>query len=186
MQASFFVGGDETEPFSVQVGMKQGYVMTPVIFNLYVAAATLLFRRKSSPRLGIDLTYRLDGSLLNLKRLQCPTKTLDKLITELQFADDCILVAHIPDELQETLQYLSSVYRDLKLVVNTSKTEVMFQWSGERPLVDLVVKIEKAELRTVTQLTHLRFTDCTANTNIKVSTRPPFVSLRACTRCYKQ
>ena len=61
-----------------------------------------------------------------------------------------MLVAHTPDELQEALECLNSAYRDLGLVVNTHKTEVMFQWSGERPLVDPVMKIYEAELRTVT------------------------------------
>ena len=169
MQASVVVGGDETESFAVQVGVKQGCVMAPVIFNLYVAAATMLFRQRSSPELGIGLTYRLDGSVFNLRRLQCPTKTSEDLITELQYADDCMLVAHSPDELQEALECLSSVYRDLGLVVNTNKTEVMFQWSGERPLVDPAMKIGEAELRTVTQFTYLGSilsTDCTADAEI--------------------
>ena len=66
-----------------------------------------------------------------------------------------MLVAHTPDELQEALEYLNSVCRDLGLVVNTHKTEVMFQWSGERRLVDPFMKIDAAELRTVTQFTYL-------------------------------
>ena len=68
-----------------------------------------------------------------------------------------MLVAYTLDDLQEAL------YRDLGLVVNTNKTEVMFQWGGERPLVDLIMKIYEAELRTVTQFTHLGrilSTDC--------------------------
>ena len=150
MRASAVVGGDETEPCSVQVGVKQGCVMASVFFNLCVAAATILFRQKSSPELSIGLTYRLDGSLFNLRRLQCPTKISDELIIELQNTDDCMLVAHTSYELQEALECLNSVYRDLGLVVNTHKTEVMFQSVGERPLVDPVMKIDEAELCRVT------------------------------------
>ena len=87
--------------------------MAPVICNFYVAAATKLFRQKSSFELDIGLTYRLDGSLFNLRRLQCPTKTWDDLITEVQYADDCMLVAQTPGKLQETLECLSGVCRDL-------------------------------------------------------------------------
>ena len=53
--------------------------------------------------------------------------------------------------------------------MNTHKTEVMFQWSGERPLVDPVMKIDEAELRTVTQFTYLGSilsADCTGDTEI--------------------
>ena len=169
MEASVVVGGDETEHFAVQVGVKQGCVMAPVIFNLYVAAATMLFRQRTSPELGIGLTYRLDGSLFNLRRLQCPRKTSEGIITELQYADDCMLVAHSPDELQEALESLSGVYRDLGLAVNTNKTEIMFQWSGERPLVDPIMKIGQAELNTVTQFSYLGSilaADCTADAEI--------------------
>ena len=101
--------------------------MAPIILYLYIAAATLLLRPKSSPKLGIGLTHRLDGMLFHLRLLHCPTKSSDELITELQYADDRILVAHTPDKLQEALEYLSSVYRDLRLVMNSNKTEVMFQ-----------------------------------------------------------
>ena len=63
-----------------------------------------------------------------------PYKTSRSVIAELQYADDCMLVAHSPDGLQEALEALSGVYRDLGLAVNRNKTDVMFQWTGERPL----------------------------------------------------
>ena len=40
--------------------------------------------------------------------------------------------------------------------MNTKKTKVMFQWSGELPIEDPVKKIDGAELRTVTQFAYLR------------------------------
>ena len=56
MRASVFVGGDETEPLSGPVKVKQGCVMAPVIFNLYVGTAPRLNRQKFSPEKGIGLT----------------------------------------------------------------------------------------------------------------------------------
>ena len=74
------------------------------------------------------------------------------------------------------------MYRDLGLVVNTNKTEVMYQLSGERPLVDSVMKIDEAELRTVTQSTYLGSTYLQnaqlTQKSTKGSTRPPFLSLK--------
>ena len=46
--------------------------MYPVIFNLHVAGVTMQFRQKTSSELSISQTYRLDGSLFYLRRLQCP------------------------------------------------------------------------------------------------------------------
>ena len=122
MWTSVVAGGIETEPLSGKVRVIHGCVMAPIFFNLYIATAAKLFRQKSSPELGIGLTCRLDGSLFNLRRLQHPAKTSDDCITDLQYADDCMIVAHTPGELQEALEFLSSVYRYLGLVVITTKT----------------------------------------------------------------
>ena len=46
MRATVAIGGEETETFDVGVGVKQGCVMAPVIFNVYLAAATYLFREE--------------------------------------------------------------------------------------------------------------------------------------------
>lgn len=75
MKASVVVGGGEIDPFGVKVRVKQGCVMALVIFNLYLAAATHFFRTRLSSGSSVDLTYRLDGSLFNLRRLKSATLT---------------------------------------------------------------------------------------------------------------
>ena len=81
-----------------------------------------------------------------------------------------MLVAHSPDKFQSVLDCLHDAYKDLWLVVNTNKTEVMFQWSGVHPSVDQVMKINGAELRTVTQFTYL---GQLMQKSTKELTRPP-------------
>jgi len=49
---------------------------------------------------GIYISYCLDGSLFNLRRLQARTKIKEQLIMELLFADDAALVAHTETSLQ--------------------------------------------------------------------------------------
>ncbi len=78
--------------FPVQVGVKQGCVLAPVIFNLFLAAVTLLFRNSLSPNEGVCLQFRLDGNLFNLRRLQAITKTTTT--HELKYADICAFLAH--------------------------------------------------------------------------------------------
>jgi len=55
--------------FEVLAGVKQGCVLAPVIFNLFLVAVTLVFRNKLSNDVGIPFKYRLDGSMFNLRRL---------------------------------------------------------------------------------------------------------------------
>ena len=57
MKASVVVVGGETDPFGMEVGVKQGCAMAPVIFNLYLAAATHLFRTRNSPGTSVDLSF---------------------------------------------------------------------------------------------------------------------------------
>ena len=133
MSASVVVGGEETESFGVGVGVKQGCVMASVIFNIYLAATTQLFRESFPAERGVGLTYRLDGSVFNLDRLKARTKVSRDLITELQYADDCALVAHTPEDLQASLTALCNIYNALGLAVNTDKTEILYQWYGADP-----------------------------------------------------
>jgi len=45
-------------------------VLAPVMFNLYLVAITLASRIGFPPDAGVPSIYRLDGSLLNIRRLQ--------------------------------------------------------------------------------------------------------------------
>ena len=68
------MGGHESDPFMVNVGIKQGCVLAPVIFNLLLVAVTLAFRSGILTEDGVGLNYRLDGSLFNIRRLQAKSK----------------------------------------------------------------------------------------------------------------
>ena len=77
--------------------------------------------------LGIFICFRTDGSIFNLRRLLAHTKTIEVLIVELLFTDDCALLAHT----QEALQYI--VNRSVKaakafgFTISLKKTEVLHQ-----------------------------------------------------------
>ena len=74
MSARVVLNGLESDPFMVNVGVKQGCVLAPVIFNLFLVAITLLFRNRVLPADSAGINYRLDGSLFNIRRLQAATK----------------------------------------------------------------------------------------------------------------
>ena len=94
-------------------------------FNLFLVAVTLAGRNGLPTNAGIPYTYRLDGSLFNLRRLKAETKISNDKIYELQYADDAAVPAHSAADLQISLDTLSTAYRRAGLLVNTKKTEVL-------------------------------------------------------------
>ena len=102
-------------------------VLAPVLFNILFSAITRLFHQGMGHEDGVQVEYRLDGSLFNIRRLQAHTKTKLCQICELQYADDCAVLAHSPDSMQHALNTISSLYQSFSLQVNIQKTEVMSQ-----------------------------------------------------------
>lgn len=89
------------------------------------------------------------GSLFNLRRLKAQTKTLNRLIRDLCFAEDSALVAHTGGDLQQTNFLLHSGCQVLEFEVILKKTEVLYQrlkmrstthWQGQAlPMADTYV-----------------------------------------------
>ena len=110
MQARVLTGEIQSEFFEVKVGVKQGCVLAPVLFNILLSAITSLLHRVIVNEDGVHVEYRLDGSLFNIRRLQAHTRTKTRQICELQCADDCAVLAHSPDSMQHALNTISSLY----------------------------------------------------------------------------
>ena len=168
MLATVFIGGEESEAFGVEVGVKQGCAMAPVLFNIFLAAAHILFNQRITSEVGTVITYRLDGSLFNLQRLKATTKVSKARIHAFQYADDCTLLAHSPAALQHSVDTLMSVYGDLGLVINATKTEILFQWHAPpQQLPDIL--IESMPLKVTNEFIYLGgilSSDCQADKEV--------------------
>ena len=57
---------------------------------------------------GIYIRFRTESSLFNIRRILARTKTIEELITEQLFADDCALLVHT----EETLQHIVNRFSD--------------------------------------------------------------------------
>ncbi len=82
---------------------------------------------------GIAIDFRLDGKLFNIRRLPATKQLCIEQVPELQYADDCAFVAHTPEDLQTVLAVAVRAYSRMGLTVNTTKTEVVCQWSTKVP-----------------------------------------------------
>ena len=56
------------------------------------------------------MTYRLDGNLFNLRRLQARTRVTHNFVMELQYADDAAVVSCSSKGLQRNLIEVQAAY----------------------------------------------------------------------------
>ena len=84
--------GSLSGSFPISNGVKQGCILAPTLFSIFFSI--LLREAKEDLPDGIYIRFRTDGSFFNLRRFLARTKTIEELISELLFADDCALLAH--------------------------------------------------------------------------------------------
>ena len=75
------------------------------LFNLFLVAITLAFRHGVTMEEAVEINYRLDGNLFNVRRLQAKTKTNSEHVFELQYA---ALPSHSAEGLQRNLDNISA------------------------------------------------------------------------------
>ena len=104
MMARVQDNGEASEAFPVTNGVKQGCVLAPTLFSIMFSA--MLSDAFSDTDLGVSLTYRTDGSVFNLRRLQSKTKVTVTKILDLIVADDYALNTTSAGDSQQVLRCL--------------------------------------------------------------------------------
>ena len=146
MTTRVLVNGEASAPFDVTVGVKQGCVLAPTLFNLYLVAVTLLSRNALDVDNGVHIHYRLDGSVFNLRRLSAHSKTSPTVVCELQYADDAAVISFNLEGLQRTVESSFEAYNRMGLAVSIPKTVTM-QSSFFHADPPLVITAGKAPLK---------------------------------------
>ncbi len=104
---------------------------------------------------GIFTRFRTDGSLFHLRRLLAKTKTIEELIIELLFADDCALLAHSETTLQHIVNCFSSAAKAFGLTISLKKTEVIYQPAPRGSYTPPQICIDGTSLNAVDHFTYL-------------------------------
>lgn len=154
MAVAVIVNGESTAHFQVKSGVKQGCILAPTMFSIFLAAVLDLARDALPP--GISITYRMDGGIFNLRRLKAVTKTSITSIVELQYADDNAVFALSEQELQQILDTFAQAYSRLGLEINADKTKVIYQSPpGVRVPLQPVLRLNNANLEIVNNFPYL-------------------------------
>ena len=119
------LGGTGGEAFEVRTGVKQGCVIAPTLFSIFISAIFHLIQDRLPH--GVEIIYRMDGGLFNLRRLKARSKTSTTSLIELQYAGDNCVCATSECKLQAILDAFTLAYESLGLSVNVKKIEVLFQ-----------------------------------------------------------
>ncbi|KAK3893161.1 hypothetical protein Pcinc_003002 [Petrolisthes cinctipes] len=113
------VEGDLSESFNISVGLRQGCVMSPWLFNIYMDGCMREVKAKVN---GLGVKLRLNEANWSL-------------VASL-FADDTVLMAESERNLQRVVDEFQSVCKRRKLKVNVGKSKVMVFERAETEVID--------------------------------------------------
>ena len=125
MQAKVVQGSEVSNQFAVTNGVKQGCVLAPTLFSLYLTAMLdVAFRNVKE---GIYIQTRCGADLFNVSHFKSKTRTTKYLVREMLFADDSALVAHSASEMQLLVDRFARAAAQFSLKINIKKTECLYQ-----------------------------------------------------------
>ena len=145
--------GEESEPFSISNGVKQGCVLAPVLFNLFFTC--VLNHAIRDLEQGVYLRYRPDGSLFDNRRVTAKTKTVEKTDLEALIADDCALMAHREPYLQIIINKFAEAFCLCGLTISLGKTEVLCQSAPAAVAHRPTISVGGTQLKTANDFKYL-------------------------------
>ena len=145
-------GGEVSEPFSVTNGVKQGCVVAPTLF--YIFLSSMLDEAFRDMGDGIYIQSRQSADLFKVAHFKTKTKTTRILMRDLLFADDSTLVAHSSEEMQNIVDAFSDASKKFGLKINIKKTEVLYQPNSTRTREEGIM-VDGNKLNSVLEFTYL-------------------------------
>ena len=121
MTGQVLSNGNVMDAFVISNGAKQSCVLTLVLFNVFFTCMLSKIWRGG----GVYIRYRLDSSLFDLRRFTGKSSSLQTLLQEVLFADDCALVARAEQDLQRMLDRFSEASKLFGLTISLGKTEAL-------------------------------------------------------------
>jgi hypothetical protein len=129
-QAAVKLGGFRAkEWFDVRTGVRQGCVIAPLLFNMFMDLVVRAAADKMPDGCGVRMAFRADGEVFSAGPGQGEGRS-EWFLRVLLYADDLVLLSHDPGELVQMLHVLDATCREFGLTINASKTELMSVCAG--------------------------------------------------------
>ena len=129
------VGADLTEWFETIVGVLQGCILSPLLFNIFLEII-----------MAKALTDLDTGAVIS-----------GNVISNLRFADDIAAASENQSDLHETVDKITAESKRMGMAVNTDKTEVQYIGLLHK---EVEIKIDDHELKQVNEFVYLGGTIC--------------------------
>ena len=140
-EAEVRVGGDQkTESFRVMRGVRQGCVLSPLLFNMYLEKVFSIAME------GEEIGIPVNG----------------KRISNLRYADDSAIITESMADMQRIVEKISNTGQEYGVRINVGKTKLMFVGRGQAALNDnLIINQE-----TVEKVTRFKYLGSTINAEL--------------------
>jgi hypothetical protein len=118
------VDGAISEEFALNNGLKQGSVLSPILFNVFFGAIIDAFEKEVQGK-GVDVRYKINSDIFDVKTLDGKKYVKNINLLDFLFADDTELIATSVEKLQYQVDVLDRITRAFGQEISIKKTEVM-------------------------------------------------------------
>ena len=115
MMANVSVRGEVSESFSVTNRVKQGCVLAPTLFSIFLSA--MVGEAFSDMGDCVYIQSRQSTDLFNVANFRAKTQTT-RILMRVLFTDDSALVAHSAEKMQKTVDAFSNASKKFGLKIN--------------------------------------------------------------------
>jgi hypothetical protein len=121
--------------FEVSSGVRQGCVIAPLLFNVFMDFVVKQALSRMPPGCGVQMCLRKGGGVPEA----CDGTPFERIVM-LLYADDMVLLSHDPQQLVTMLHVMDDVALEYGMCINASKTEVMVaNGDPDEPMPEVVL-----------------------------------------------